>query len=644
MRICCRASSRPTGRSSGLADSVNGIQATYPDPAQGWNTATAPPLYRTDLEVSDGNRRLMAAPAFDFVPYPEQVQRLQLSGIQEAQRARTHVLPMPPAYWVVEPGDVGTWSSLRNGYDDKLFRVDSVVDQANLDVAINVTEVDPADYSWDHTTDYTGVSTGPTVFPRPPPQGVVDWFAEGTILYDADGLGRRVAIRIAWDGTLPGLVGVQYEVRLTADLSSVTRGRTDQLAVGALIISQGLIPLTAYQVRGQYLPSSPRDMLWSDWLDVTTPEEPVADIPGWIAVQVTDVMDYLNDRLTEVEQRMATITATNGQRNWLDQKELRSQLSSTSGAASAAIDDLESVMTTNDTALASSITSLTATVGDNTANITTNATAIATLDGYAATQYSVTLDVNNYATGFNLINAGGGVSSTTFTTAKFQIAAPGVGGGAAVPIFTVASVGGVNKVALRGDMYVDGTIAGSAMVTGSLTATQIAAHTITATQIAANTITANEIATGTITSASGVIGALSVQSLSIAGQAVIVPAVQVLTAPATGSGVSSLTISINTVGLAGQAVTIFVQWLATAGASGATSGYATSAALFANGVQIGQGGVSIDNFTTINTSLTVFGVYSYTASGGVDNIPIRVDVGGGVNVSYRALFAQAAKR
>ncbi len=220
----------------------------------------------------------MANPSFDFVPYPVQVQRLQKSGIEEAQRARTHVLPFPPAYWVVEPGDVGTWSSLRNGYDDKLFRVDSVVDRANLDSALSVTEVDPSDYDWDHATDYTGVAIGPTTFPRPAPQGVVDWFAEGTILYDADGLGRRVAIRISWDGTLPGVVGIQYEVRLKADLSSVTRGRTDQLAAGALLISQGLIPLTAYQVRGQYLPSSPRDMLWSDWLDVVTPAEPVPAI------------------------------------------------------------------------------------------------------------------------------------------------------------------------------------------------------------------------------------------------------------------------------------------------------------------------------------------------------------------------------
>ena len=507
-----------------LADSVNGIQGTYPDPGQGWQTTTAPPLYRTDLEARDGHRRLMAAPSFDFVPYPEQVQRLQKSGIEEAQRARTHVLPFPPAYWVVEPGDVGTWNSVRNGYVDKLFRVDQITDRTNCDVVANVTEVDPADYDWDHTVDYTGVATGPTVFPRPAPQGVVDWFAEGTILYDADGLGRRAAIRIAWDGSLPGVVGIQYEVRLTADLSSVTRGRTDQLAAGALIISQGIIPLTSYQVRGQYLPSSPRDMLWSDWLDVITPEEPAADIPAWIATQVSTVMDYLSDRLLEVEQRFATLqSATSGQRNWLDLKEVRTQLSATAGNASAEISHLEDVMVDADTALATSITNVDAKFGPAYSSVSTVTMAVATLEGYAAAQYSVTLDVNNYATGFELINGGPGVSSTTFTTDKFLVAAPGVGGGAPVPMFAVANVNGSPKVAIRGDLYADGTIAGVSMIADTVTAREIAASTITATEIAANSISADRLVTGTITSDSGKIGALSVKSLSIGDFAVVVP-------------------------------------------------------------------------------------------------------------------------
>ena len=618
-----------------LANSVNGIQGTYPDPAQAWQTATAPALYRTDLEVSDGNRRLMAAPAFNFVPYPEQVQRLQQSGIAEAQRARTHALPFPPAFWMVEPGDVGEWNSTRNGYVNKQFRVDSVVDRANLDLVISVTEVDPADYDWDHNTDYTGVSTGPTLIPRPPPQGVVDWYAEGTVLNDGSGIAGHAAIRIAWDGTLPGVVGVQYEVRLTADLSSVTRGRTDQLAAGALIISQGILPQTAYQVRGQYLPNAPRDMLWSDWLDVTTPALPAVDIPAWIAVQVTSVMDYLNDRLLEVEQRLSQVVSTNGQRNWLDQKEVRSQLNSTNSAAMASITEVQLAYTAADAAMATDITTLTATIGPPT--ITTHATAIATLDGFAAAQYSVTLDVNNYATGFELINGGPGVSATIFTTDKFQIASPGIGGGAAVPIFTVANVGGTPKVAIRGDMYVDGTIAGSAIITGSLTATQIAA----------NSITADRLVTGTITSASGKIGALSVNSLSIGDFAVVIPGAETRTDDIGSTNgqpfaVSNVTLTIDTTGLAGKPMTIIAGFVGLVGYGG--SGANPYGDLYIDGANV----LRIQITNSQDNSLNLAGSRTFTAGGGVENHTVQLQytsgTTGGPQLLSRTLWAMVGKR
>lgn len=608
-----------------LADSINGIQSTYPDPTQGWETATAPPLYRTDLEARDGNRRLMAAPAFDFVPYPTQVQRLQKSGIEESQRARTHVLPLPPLYWVVEPGDYGTWNSTRNGYVDKVFRVDSVVDRANLDVSLAVTEVDPTDYDWNHATDYTGVAIGPTVFPRPQPQGVIDWFVEGVVLNDSGGIGRRPAIRAAWDGSLPGVVGIQYEVRLTVDLSHVTRGRTDQLAAGAVIISQGLIPLTAYQVRGQYLPSSPRDMLWSDWLDVTTPDIPAGDIPEWITVQVTSVMDYLNDRLTEVEQRFATLMATDGSRNWLDHKETRSQMSSRTDAAFAEISHVEQVATDADTAMASEIDTITAQVGTNTANITINAGAIASIEGWGAAQYSVTLDVNGYATGFELINGGPGVSSTTFVTDKFLIASPGAFGGAPVPIFAVGNVAGVPKIGIRGDVYVDGTIAG--------------------TKIIAATINADRLIAGTITSASGRIGALSVDSLSIADYAVVVPVAETRSDPIGATSflqVNSVNLSIDTTGLAGKPITVI------AGFVGQVSFSGTGGAV---GVQLKINGGVIQFVSTTNSSdwfLAVTGSLTLTATGGIMNIPATIEWQAGTtaapSLGGRTLWAMTGKR
>lgn len=458
-----------------LSDSINGITASYPNPEESWNIKPAPPLYRGDLEARDGNRRLLANPSFDFVPYSEQVQRLMKSALDEAQRARRHAMVLPPAFWLVEPGDVGEWTSARNGYEAKLFRADGVVDEPNLDVSINLTEVDPSDYDWD-SSEFNPVFSGPTTFPRPEPQGIVDWYAEAYVIKDNDGLERRPAIRLSWDGDMPGVVGVQYEVRtfdvLTSDYVTVTRGRTDQLAAGALIISQSLLPKTLYGVRGQYIPSAPRDMLWSDWLAVTTPDVSVsiADFNAALKKQVTDIF---NNQLVETKaviDQLAVVVQQIAARTDINKKEVRTQLFATAGTAKALIEQLSVVVADNELAFAEFSTEVSATFGPSFSSVSTVSSAVATLDGYAASQYGLKLNVNGYIIGYNLINGGPGADSTTFITSNFQIAAPGVTGGNPVPIFQVANVNGVPKVGLRGDMYVDGSITASKINVAQLSA------------------------------------------------------------------------------------------------------------------------------------------------------------------------------
>lgn len=280
----------------GLADTINGIAATYPSPAEGWVPKSAPSIYRTDLEARDGNRRLMADVALDFVPYPSQVQRLMKSALEEGQRARRHTLVLPPEFGVLEPGvDVISWTSARNGYEGKLFRVDGVADKANLDVVADLTEVDPADYDWDHDTDYRVPVDGPVGPIRPAPQIIVDWYAEGAAIHDNDGGARRPAIRLSWDGDQADVAAVVFEVRLANTGEVVYRGRTDAPEVGAILISQGLLPNTAYQVRGRYEPRSDRPTLWSGWLSVTTPDVRLTDVDVYLPGMISDITLQIGD-------------------------------------------------------------------------------------------------------------------------------------------------------------------------------------------------------------------------------------------------------------------------------------------------------------------------------------------------------------
>jgi hypothetical protein len=91
-------------------------------------------------------------------------------------------------------------------------------------------------------------------------------------LWTLTGVSRRPAIELSWDGDQVNVSGVQFEVRLEATGEVVYRGRTDNLEAGSILISQNLLPDTDYEARGQYIPTWPRDMLWSDWLPVTTPD------------------------------------------------------------------------------------------------------------------------------------------------------------------------------------------------------------------------------------------------------------------------------------------------------------------------------------------------------------------------------------
>lgn len=257
----------------GLADSINGISAKYPSPADGWAIKTAPPLYRTDLEARHGGRRLMSDIELTAVPYDEQVQRLQRSALFEAQRARRHTFTLPPKFWAYAvPGATISWTSVRNGYVNKLFRIDGAIDGENLEVMIDVTEVDPSDYDWDSGTDYVPVIDGDLGPMRPAPQPIIGFGALPDVAKDSNGNNRRCAIRLFWDGTLNGIDFVRYEVRLASDLSFVANGVADEFTRGAILIAPGtLLPNEDYQVRacyGTYDGNSTFE--WSSWIAVKT--------------------------------------------------------------------------------------------------------------------------------------------------------------------------------------------------------------------------------------------------------------------------------------------------------------------------------------------------------------------------------------
>ncbi|WP_343314241.1 hypothetical protein AAIB41_03565 [Brucella sp. BE17] len=171
----------------GLADMVTGMSGTYPSPVDGWANKTAPPVIRPDLEANAGGRRLMTNVPFDFVPYPEQVQRLLLSGLLDGLRQRRHTFTLPPKHVAYcKPGRTFAWTSERNGYINKLFRIDGVQILESCMVLIDVTECDPSDYDWSQG-DYRPPIDGSVGPMRPLPTPMYDFAAEPSSIDDDEG-------------------------------------------------------------------------------------------------------------------------------------------------------------------------------------------------------------------------------------------------------------------------------------------------------------------------------------------------------------------------------------------------------------------------------------------------------------------------
>jgi hypothetical protein len=324
----------------GLEDTINGIQATYPNPAEGWKSKTAPPLYRTDLEVLDGNRRLMANVSLETVPYAAQVQRLMLSALREAQRARRHTLVVGPEYWVLEPGDVIEWTSERNGYVSKLMRVDGMADRGNLDVMLDLTEVDPSDYDWNPDTDFRPVVDGPLQLVDTPALPMIGWQVYGVAVKDELGRDRRPGIEVWYQSGLQNVENVRVQVRVPGAANPFIDLVVPYGSPWRIQIPGNFPPNTEYEVRGIFVLANRGRASWSAWLSVVTPDtkliagldfDPYEGVVGFDQLDddLAGYQDWIGSTARElIEQIQANATNTAGQElaNSLQFQELRTEV------------------------------------------------------------------------------------------------------------------------------------------------------------------------------------------------------------------------------------------------------------------------------------------------------------------------------
>lgn len=253
----------------GLAASANAISSEYPEPASLWTSRAAPQLLNAAWEAEDGGRRLPTSVNFPACSNQSQVAQLMAAYIKDARRFRTHRLVLPPEAFLLEPLDTIAWTSARNCYTNKIFEVVEITDQpGTINQELVLRERDPADYGWSAAQDLPAVVPVTGLSPRPP-QVIEGWSVSASALKDALGLDRRPAITLAWIGSaaLDARL-IRYEIRIKATVQIVSSGLADR-AAGYVLVSDGLLPETQYELRSRYVLDRPT--AWSSWLSVTTP-------------------------------------------------------------------------------------------------------------------------------------------------------------------------------------------------------------------------------------------------------------------------------------------------------------------------------------------------------------------------------------
>lgn len=271
------------------ADEIyNGVSVDYPSPDDNWETITAPPLYSPTYEADDDGRRKISDIQMPFVTDDEQVQRIMKAILAEGRRERRHAVPLPSKYWQIEPLDVVTWTSARNGYTAKKFLVVSVVDAANGDIVLDMTEIDDADFVWTRSTDFTPITKVPLVPPTTAIQEVAGWEAEPEFLVDVNGNPTTLGIRINWTPVGGDLDYLAYQIRVrNTDQTLLIEGQTFETESGTRLITGGFTVNTDYEIRAKFVARPARETAWTAWtlVDPTPISEPTVVIDDFLSRQ-----------------------------------------------------------------------------------------------------------------------------------------------------------------------------------------------------------------------------------------------------------------------------------------------------------------------------------------------------------------------
>lgn len=679
-----------------LEQRINYVTGKYTSPEDGWVAKVPPARGNPSWEEEDG-RRLPADLDAPLVQSDPHMQRLMQQLLNRSRQQRRHNLTLPPVSFRAEPGDVVEWNSTRNGYVDKLFEVEGVDYEANLCVTVALTEVDPADYDWDGEADLIPQDAVSLVTEKPPAK-VISGFAAIGVVYDADNGIELPAIQVTWTPPVDeDLQKVDIQIRRPSDPDNVANFASNDAASGTLIITAGLAPDTAYEVRGRFVSNLGNTVEWSLWIPVTTPDVRVSsaaldDAINALLDQATTQTDAYLEQLSGDIDTLAAAVNTHA-------ASLRESIGRTVIAVGARFEENQAGVEQVAFAIADATQSLAALTTDVTArffqvnsSVNTLLVALATADqALAAFRFEVNAEFEDANASISssaeasasataavaaltttvqasLLQANAAITSAMASIADLEqslarveleseVQFEGATAGGLFRMKQVAAPGGVaSRVELQARASLDQDFVSAGIIIdagvtdlGGKSQVILYANNAAGAPVPILTVVSGLVKidgelllANSITAASGAIDDLAVDTLQIAGNAVTVPLVATAAGGAVGPQTDQVIINTDMVvdGVSGQEYTIVVNALVTLTAVNSTQQY--SAKLFIDGNLV----CTTANALNLVTFMPLMGAFTFTSAGS-DTIPIVVSwsaSGSGETLGPTTMVALTAKR
>lgn len=278
-------------RRRSMADLVNAVSGTYPEPENMWSpagydTQTNAGYVSLDRRTRDVN--------LDFPQVRSKRQANQLASIyfNENRYEATADIVIRPRFQTIKAGDWVRWNSAR--YGDRVYMVQArsiraLTSDGPRNVSLSLQERDGAIYD--------SVSVIPPAIPIPNGEPVYlnelqDFSIAPVLGVGADGRSYP-AFRVSWspveDATVTGIV-IEWWIK-TEPANKFSR--TVQADANIAFIQEGILSLTTYQFRHKLI--ADRATSWTDPVDVTSLDGGNADLEIGLGQLKGEVLDVFKD-------------------------------------------------------------------------------------------------------------------------------------------------------------------------------------------------------------------------------------------------------------------------------------------------------------------------------------------------------------